>query len=141
MKLLATLNGINASGGKIVILTASVISPSMLKIFEEFKVKYPNTEVVYYDPLCYAAMRKANFETFGKDAVMRYNFADAEVIAGFNCDFLGGWLSPVEYALQYAKGPRPDQRKKYHFEALPVRVVDVAHRQQCRYPSWYKTIG
>ncbi len=99
----AMLDGINSTGGKIVILSASVISPSMLKVYEEFKVKYPNSEIVYYDTVSYSAMRKANFETFGKNAVMRYNFADAEVIAGFNCDFLGNWLSPVEYALQYAK--------------------------------------
>ena len=38
----ATLDGINSTGGKIVILSASVISPSMLKVYEEFKVKYPN---------------------------------------------------------------------------------------------------
>jgi molybdopterin-containing oxidoreductase family iron-sulfur binding subunit len=97
------LSGINVTGGKIIILSASVISPSMLRIFEEFKTKYPNTEVIYYDTVSYSAMRKANFETFGKEAVMRYNFADTEVIAGFNCDFLGSWLSPVEYALQYSK--------------------------------------
>jgi molybdopterin-containing oxidoreductase family iron-sulfur binding subunit len=130
-----TLSGINASGGKIVILSASVISPSMLKIFEEFKVKYPNTEVVYYDPISYAAMRKANFETFGKDAVMHYNFADAEVIAGFNCDFLGGWLSPVEYALQYAKGRdltngKNTISKHYQFESwmsLTGSNADIRH--------------
>jgi MoCo/4Fe-4S cofactor protein with predicted Tat translocation signal len=131
----SALNGMNASGGKIVILTASVISPSMLKIFDEFKVKFPNSEVVYYDPLSYAAMRKANFETFGKDVVMRYNFADAEVIAGFNCDFLGGWLSPVEYALQYAKGRdltngKNTISKHYQFESwmsLTGSNADIRH--------------
>jgi len=131
----ATLDGINSTGGKIVILSASVISPSMLKVYEEFKVKYPNSEIVYYDTVSYSAMRKANFETFGKDAVMRYNFAYAEVIAGFNCDFLGGWLSPVEYALQYAKGRdltngKNTISKHYQFESwmsLTGSNADIRH--------------
>ncbi len=129
------LAGINANGGKIVILSASVISPSMLKVFDEFKAKYPNTEVVYYDAISFSAMRKANFETFGKEALMRYNFADAEIIAGFNCDFLGNWLSPVEYALQYAKGRdltngKNTISKHYQFESwmsLTGSNADIRH--------------
>lgn len=124
-----------SAGGKIVILSASVISPSMLKLYEAFKEKYPNTEIVYYDTVSYSAMRKVNFETFGKDAVMRYNFAEAEIIAGFNCDFLGSWLSPVEYALQYAKGRdltngKNTISKHYQFESwmsLTGSNADIRH--------------
>jgi molybdopterin-containing oxidoreductase family iron-sulfur binding subunit len=118
----AGLREIQARGGKIVILSQSVISPSMLKVFEEFKAVYPNSEVVYYDTVSFSAMRKVHKETFGKEALMRYNFADAEVIAGFNCDFLGSWLSPVEYALQYAKSRdltngKNTMSKHYQFES------------------------
>lgn len=117
-----SLQAIQASGGKIVILSQTVISPSMLKVFEDFKAKFPNTEVVYYDTVSFTAMRKVHKETFGKESLMRYNFADAEVIAGFNCDFLGSWLSPVEYALQYAKSRdltngKNTLSKHYQFES------------------------
>jgi MoCo/4Fe-4S cofactor protein with predicted Tat translocation signal len=141
----ATLNGINSTGGKIVILSASVISPSMLKVFDEFKAKYPNTEVVFYDPVSYSAMRKANFETFGNDALMRHNFADAEVIAGFNCDFLGNWLSPVEYALQYAKSRdltngKNTISKHYQFESWMSLTGSNADIRQGIKPSDEKII-
>ena len=90
-------------------------------------------------------MRKANFETFGKDAVMRYNFADAEVIAGFNCDFLGNWLSPVEYALQYAKSRdltkgKNTISKHYQFESWMSLTGSNADIRQGIKPSDEKII-
>jgi MoCo/4Fe-4S cofactor protein with predicted Tat translocation signal len=135
-EIIAELENIRQTGGKTVILSETVISPSMLKVFEEFKAKYPNTEVIYYDTVSYSAMQKVHFETFGKDALMRYNFADAQVIAGFNCDFLGSWLSPIEYALQYSKSRDLTQgqttmSKHYQFES---RMSLTGSNADVRYP-------
>ncbi len=47
--ILEKLNAIAAKGGKIRILTSTIISPSTLKVIAEFSAKYPNTKHVVYD--------------------------------------------------------------------------------------------
>jgi molybdopterin-containing oxidoreductase family iron-sulfur binding subunit len=116
------LETIAAREEKIVILSSSVISPSTLKVFEDFITTYPTAEVIYYDTVSYSAMRMANNETFGKPSIPSYRFDKAEVIVGFNADFLGTWLSPVEFAKQYAKKRELSKDKKtlskhYQFES------------------------
>jgi len=107
---------------KIVILSSSVISPSTLEIFKDFKNQYPTTEVVYYDTVGYDAMRKANELTFGKAEIPSYRFDNADIIVSFNADFLGSWLSPIEFSKQYAKTRELSDTKKsmskhYQFES------------------------
>lgn len=116
------LKEISDKGGKIVIVSGTVISPSTLKVFEDFKTQYPNSEVVYYDTVSFSAMRKANEKTFGKAEIPSYRFDLAEVIVGFNADFLGSWLSPIEFARQYAKTKELSSTKNtiskhYQFES------------------------
>ena len=118
----AKLNEINAKEGKIVILASTVMSPSFLQVFEDFKAQYPTTEVVYYDTVSYSAIRMANNETFGRPAIPSYRFDKADIIVGFNCDFLGSWLSPVEFAKQYASTrelnkEKTSMSKHYQFES------------------------
>ena len=59
-EIISKLNTIAAAEQNITILTSSVISPSTLQLFEDFKAQYPSTEVVYYDAISYSAMRMAN---------------------------------------------------------------------------------
>ncbi len=81
----------------IVFLTNTLISPATLALLEEFKQKYPNTKHVTYDAYSYSGL----VEAFG--GVPRFYFDKAEVIVSFGADFLGTWLSPVEFAKGYGK--------------------------------------
>ena len=47
------LQSVASAGGKIRILSSTVISPSTLKAIEEFGKKYPNTKHVVYDAVSY----------------------------------------------------------------------------------------
>jgi len=139
-EIMAGLDQIVANEGKIVILSNSVMSPSTLKVFETFQNKYPNTEIYYYDPVSYAAIRMANKETYNRPAIPAYRFDKAEVIVGFNCDFLGSWLSPVEFAAQYAKTRELDQEKKsmskhYQFESYMSLTGSNADKRVSIKPS------
>ena len=98
------LEDIAAQNGKIAVVASTVISPSTKQILAAFQEKYPGTEIVYVDDISYSAMLEANKKTFGVEALPSYHFDKAEVIAAFNADFLGNWISPVEYAADYAKG-------------------------------------
>ncbi|MEO6040222.1 MAG: 4Fe-4S ferredoxin, partial [Saprospiraceae bacterium] len=103
-----------AAGGQIRIISSTNISPTAQMAIKEFTDKYPNARVVTYDPVSSAALLAANEQCFGMRAIANYRFDKADVIASFDADFLGTWISPIEYARQYAanrklrsaKGPK-----------------------------------
>lgn len=121
-EIIEKLEAIAAENGKIVLLSSSIISPSTRRIFDDFKQKYPTTNIVYYDSVSYSASLAANKNTFGIHAIPQYHFENADIILGFNADFLGTWLSPVEFASQYAKtrdltSGKKSMSKHYQFES------------------------
>lgn len=90
-------------GGNIRIITNTIISPTAKKALDEFTAAYPNrVKVVTYDPVSSAALLAANEQCFGVRGVPDYKFGEADVIVSFGADFLGTWISPVEYARAYA---------------------------------------
>jgi molybdopterin-containing oxidoreductase family iron-sulfur binding subunit len=92
-----------SAGGNIRIITNTIISPTAKKAIAEFTAKYPTASVVTYDPVSSAALLEANKQCFGVAAIPNYKFDAANVIVSFGADFLGTWISPVEYARAYAK--------------------------------------
>ncbi|NTV82831.1 MAG: molybdopterin oxidoreductase, partial [Bacteroidales bacterium] len=98
------LRTISNSGGKIVILCNTIISPSTKSAIEEFVKAYPGTQWMVYDPVSASALLDANVGNFNTRAISAYHFDKAELIVGFNADFLGNYLLPVKYARDYAKG-------------------------------------
>jgi MoCo/4Fe-4S cofactor protein with predicted Tat translocation signal len=110
-------DAMKAAGGSVVLLSSTVVSPSTKEII----AKYPNLKHIQYDAVSYSGMLLANEASgFGKK-IPSYNFGAARVIVGIGADFLGTWLSPVEYAKGYAQGRRIDEKnpsmsKHYHFE-------------------------
>ncbi|MFK8104123.1 MAG: TAT-variant-translocated molybdopterin oxidoreductase, partial [Saprospiraceae bacterium] len=91
------------AGSSIRIVTGTVLSPTTKKVIAEFTAKYPNTKHVSFDPVSSTAMLQANEQCFGERVIPNYQFQDANVIVSFGADFLGTWISPVEYASKYAK--------------------------------------
>jgi len=97
----AKLAEVSQAGGKIVILSNSLSSPVAARAIALFKAKYPATQHVIYDPVSLDAIRIANAASAGGAVIPGYRFDKADVIVGFNCDFLGTWISPVEFTKQY----------------------------------------
>lgn len=91
------------SGSNIRIVTNTIISPSTKRAIADFTKKYPNTKVVTYDPVSSSAILEANQADFGQAAVPSYHFDKAETIVSFGADFLGTWISPVEFNADYAQ--------------------------------------
>ncbi len=88
------------------IVTNTILSPTSKKAIADFKAVYPNTKVVTYDPVSSGAMLEANQKNFGQKSIPDYRFDKADTIVSFNADFLGTWISPTEYARQYANRRR-----------------------------------
>ncbi|MEP7263214.1 MAG: TAT-variant-translocated molybdopterin oxidoreductase [Bacteroidota bacterium] len=101
-EIIKKLGDASAAGKKIVILSSSIVSPSTKKVIADFTVKYPTTKQVVYDAVSYYGLLKGNEMAFGRFAIPSYRFDNADVIVGFNADFLSTWLSPVEFSRQYA---------------------------------------
>src|SRR6266513_632646 len=93
------LAGLN--GSPIVLLTSTITSPTTKQVITEFLAKYPGSKHVPYDAISYSGMLQANESTFGSKAIPSYRFENAKVIVSFGADFLGTWLSPVEFARGY----------------------------------------
>lgn len=93
--------------GNIRILSSTIISPSTKSVIANFSAKHPGTRHVTYDAVSYYAIAKAN-----NGVIPSYNFDKANVIVSFAADFLVNWLSPVEYAWQYAQGRKLNNGKK-----------------------------
>jgi len=110
-------DAVKAAGGSIVLLTSTITSPSTKDII----AKFPNLKHIQYDAISYSGMLLANEASgFGRK-IPSYDFGGAKVIVSLGADFLGTWLSPVEFAKGYSKGRKIDEKnpsmsKHYHFE-------------------------
>ena len=120
-KLVADAMG--GTGGKpVVLLTSTINSPTTLQLINEFLAKYPGSRHVQYDAVSYSGMLLANEACYGKRSIPCYQFDNAKVIVSLGADFLGTWLTPIEFNHQYAanrriKGENPSMSQHIHFES------------------------
>ena len=91
-----------ASGKKIRIVSSTVNSPSTKAVIADFVAKYSNTKHIQVDAVSYTGIIKANENSFGKAVLPRYRFDKADVIVSFGADFLGTWISHLEFNRDYA---------------------------------------
>ena len=113
------LSNVSASGGKIVVLTGTLMSPSSEKAIADLAAKFPGVEHVVYDSISSSGILKANKMMFGKAVIPSYRFDKSKVIVSIGADFLGGWLNSNQYAAQYALSRKPEgewMSKHFQFE-------------------------
>ena len=91
------------SGKRVVLVTPSYPSPSFEALVAKVKGTIPAFEHVVYDALPASGILKANKESFGTAVVPSYDFSKARTVVSLDADFLGTWLSPIEYARQWSK--------------------------------------
>lgn len=92
---------IAVKNGSIRILSSTIMSPSTKSVIADFVKKYPNTKHITYDASSSSAIISANKNSFDAAVIPGYKFDRADVIVSFGADFLGTWISPVEYTKQY----------------------------------------
>jgi len=112
------LLSIQNEGKKTIVLTPSIISPSTKKVFELFQHKFPNVEFISYDSYDCSALVEANSISFGTARISNYEFDKADMVVSFGADFLGSWVSPVEFSKQWSeRKQKNDQAKFIQFES------------------------
>jgi len=113
---------LKTKGGKVVLLSSTIISPSTREIIRKFAEKQTNTEWIQYDPVSASGILEANKKSFGTAFIPDYRFKQAKVVVSFGADFLGSWLSTVEYTKGYTaarqlQDGRKEMLRHYQFEA------------------------
>jgi molybdopterin-containing oxidoreductase family iron-sulfur binding subunit len=118
----AKLAEIAAKGGQIRIVSNTILSPSTFAAIEKFKARYPTTQHIQYDQSSAYGMLKANEESFGLPVIPSYDFSQAKTVVSVAADFLGTWLSSIEYNKQYASmrtvgEGKAEMSRHFHFES------------------------
>ena len=129
-----------AIAGPVVLLTSTITSPSTKEIITAFLAKYPGSRHVVVDAVSYSGMLLANEASYGKRAIPSYHFENAKAIVSIGADFLGTWLSPVEFNRQYVAGRKIDEKnpamsKHIHFDSIATLTGSNADERYLHRPS------
>ena len=106
-----------SGSGQIRLVSNTVLSPTAKKAVGEFLTKFPNAQHVAYDPVSAYGITEANRQSFGEAMIPSYDFSKAKTIVSIGADFLGTWLSPIEFTKQYSK----------------TRKINAEHREMSRH--------
>ena len=133
-------NSMSGMTGAAVLLTSTITSPTTKDIIAAFLAKYPGSRHVQYDVDSFSGLLLASESVYGKKAIPSYHFDNAAVIVSLGADFLGTWLSPIEYAKQYAKGRKinaksPEMNRHFQFESLMSLTGSNADERFTHKPS------
>jgi Fe-S-cluster-containing dehydrogenase component len=101
----ARCEAIRRARGKVRVVSTTIHSPTTLAQIESFlggfRAAGCDVGHVMYDTLSASALLDAHRETHGVRALPHFRLDRAEVLVSFDADFLGTWISPVEFARDY----------------------------------------
>jgi Fe-S-cluster-containing dehydrogenase component/anaerobic selenocysteine-containing dehydrogenase len=117
------LQALHRQGRPVYFLTGSLVSPTTRALIRSFLDTFPggrhDGRHVVHDPRSGSAILEAHARTHGVRLQPHYHLDQADVIVSFDADFLGAWISPVEFTAAYQGGRRPQgtpPRMSYHVQ-------------------------
>jgi anaerobic selenocysteine-containing dehydrogenase/Fe-S-cluster-containing dehydrogenase component len=111
----------DGSTGRIVFLT-DLTTGSERQIIGRFLAAAGSGEHIMYEPLAYEALRKANSDIFGVNAIPSYRLDRADFLISFGANFLETWISNVQFARQFAAFREPENGRKKPFLYVGSRL-------------------
>ncbi len=130
----AKLKEIKNSGGKVRILSRSLLSPSLRSAAASFLAGFADAKHVTYDPISYSAIAEANEKSFGKKVIPSYHINKAKVLVGVGCDFLGTWLEPTSQSSQYAEMRDPAHSQMSRHYQIESMLSTTGSNADMRFP-------
>jgi Fe-S-cluster-containing dehydrogenase component/anaerobic selenocysteine-containing dehydrogenase len=97
------LAAIKQSGGRVRVLTGPITGPTSLLTIQKFLSQFSDAKHITYQPVSTDAIRQAHLRSHGVRAIPSYRFDKARLVVSFGADFLGTWISPVQFTRGYAK--------------------------------------
>ena len=140
-----TLNEIADSGGTVRFVTSTVTGPTLQTSIDAFLERFSDARHITFDSVSCSAISDAHEQTHGRRQLPHYRFDRATVIVSFGADFLGTWISPVEFTAAWRKGrvptpERPEMSYHAHFEGHVTLTGSNADRRYRIAPDEYSAL-
>lgn len=135
------------SGGGVRFLTSVKTGSAQRALLAEITDALPDAKHYTWAPMGSQALSKASQIVFGRDQIPHYRFDKADLVVSLGSDFLGTWLSPVEFTKQFSSrrkvdgnmsrllafegymtltGVNADQRFRVRYSDLPALAMALA---------------
>ncbi len=116
------LTTIKQSGGKVRVLGSPTASPTSRDTIDTFLNQFANGKHLVYNAVSNAAIGAAHLKTHRVAARPVFHFDKAKMIVSFGADFLGTWLSPMQFTRAYAEArnlqnEKPEFSRHLQFES------------------------
>ncbi len=98
-----------SSSARVALLTPTLTGSSQEKLIATLKDNLSGFAHYTYDAVNDEALLLANEASYGAREVPHYRFDEADLVVSLQSDFLGTWLSPVEFTRQFASRRNPDE--------------------------------
>lgn len=99
--LAAKISGLRGQGDRIAFVT-SHLTGSLDRLVDSWLKAVGGGRRLRYEAIGYESLREANRIAFGAAEIPYYDIENARLLLSFGADFLETWLSPVEFARQFA---------------------------------------
>ncbi|MBK5293760.1 MAG: TAT-variant-translocated molybdopterin oxidoreductase [Acidobacteriia bacterium] len=106
------LETIRREGGPVRFWSTTVTSPAREAVIRRFLAQFKDGQLVEHDPLSSSAILDAHMLTHGARVLPGFHFEKAFVVASFDADFLGTWISPVQFSRAYMEARNPEMQKE-----------------------------
>lgn len=93
-----------AGNREIAIITDKIVSPTFLKVLDDFKSKVPNVKVYSYNQTYHETRNRAWVKSYGTGVFPAIKWNDAKVIVSLDGDFLGESDNKIENVRLFAEG-------------------------------------
>jgi molybdopterin-containing oxidoreductase family iron-sulfur binding subunit len=103
----ARLAAARANGRAVRFLTGPVLSPTTRALIRRFLAGFPDARQIVLDTRFPSAILDAHAQTHGVRRLPHYQLDRAEILVSFDADFLGTWVSPVEFTAAYRTRRHP----------------------------------
>ncbi|MCA9048944.1 MAG: hypothetical protein KDA89_09475, partial [Planctomycetaceae bacterium] len=128
------LKEIADSGGAVRFVTPTVTSPTLQASIDQFLKRFKDARHITFDSVSSSAIPDAHEKTHGSRVLPHYLFDRAKVIVSFGADFLGTWISPVEFTAAWRTGrvptpEHPEMSYHAHFEGQMTLTGSNADRR------------
>ncbi len=102
-QIIGKLGSSTQSGGRIRFLSNTIISPTSRRVIDKFLSKFEGGRHIVYEPISTSAIRIAHSRSHGRNVTPAFHFDKARLVVSFDADFLGTWISPVQFTRDYTK--------------------------------------
>ena len=113
------LDSVEQEGGAVRFVTSTVTSPTLRASIDAFLDRFSDARQVTFDAVSSSAILDAHEQTHGVRVLPHYRLNAARVIVSFGADFLGTWISPVEFTAAWRSRRVPTAERpemSYHVQ-------------------------